>query len=120
MSTVIVNGVRLRIGDRLTKAGVAAEAHFKTLVEEQLVVFGATRAPNDGLWAERKREWSIETKHGKLWLTVYGHNVMGLWDDWPRAQNAGLDHWKWNHHYDLGAAACEVEHFARQLKAVLP
>jgi len=105
---------------RLTKAGVLAEARFRTLVEDAIVALGAARAPVDGLWDERKRDWSIETKHGKLWLTIHGTWIAGLWDNWPRAQNAGLDHWKWNHHYDEGAAEPAVEHFVRQLKAVLP
>ena len=71
-------------------------------------------------YEERKREWSIETRHGKLWLTVHDDWwIAGLWEDWPRAKAAGMDHWKWNHHYRDGADDVEAASFIRELRAVL-
>jgi hypothetical protein len=135
---------------RITRAGEAAGARLKACVEARIEAMGAKRSPDEpadnsctrcGRLAEcvcvdasgasgpfasvpyekRKREWSIETVHGKLWLTVHSDWwIAGLWDDWPRAKAAGFDHWKWNHHFPEGAGEAAVEAFARELGALLP
>lgn len=114
---------RLSVGSgwnrRVTKYGLKVQAAFKAMVEERIRALGAARAPADGPYEARKRDWSIETVHGRLWLTVYGDWIAGLWDDWSRAKEAGHYHWKWNHHYDEGAAEAEVEAFARVLDRLL-
>ena len=145
-----MNAPRLSVGRganrRITKAGLASGERFKAAVEAALVELGAKRSPEapasnvcttcgellkcncDGgpvvfpPYAERRREWSIETRHGKLWLNVYAEDcwIAGLWEDWPRAKAAGMDHWKWNHHYHLGAGEAEAADFVRRVRAVLP
>jgi hypothetical protein len=113
VSTVIVNGKRLRVGDRLTKAGMAAEVHFDKLVVEHLKGIGAVAAPN-------AYGWQLETTLGGLRVGSRGHYIVQVFDDWPRAKAAGFDHWKWNFHYEIGAAEDEVDHWKRQLARVLP
>lgn len=98
---------------RITKEGKRVQARFKVLVEIALVSLGATQTPSG------RREWSIETRYGVLHLTPYGDWIAGLFDDWERAK-VRFDHWKWNHHYDEGAAEPAVEDFRRKLKALLP
>jgi hypothetical protein len=74
---------------------------------------GAVAAPN-------AYGWQLETTLGGLRVGSRGHYIVQVFDDWPRAKAAGFDHWKWNFHYEIGAAEDEVDHWKRQLARVLP
>lgn len=107
------HGTRLRVGDRVTKAGLAAEAHFDKLVIAHLESIGARRTPNG-------YGWEVDTTLGTLRVGHRGHYIVQVFDDWGRAKAAGFDHWKWNFHYELGAAEAEVENWKRCLARWLP
>lgn len=102
---------------RLTKAGVKAEAHFDSIVNAYLATIG--RRPGRFSY-----EWTVETEAGPLWVGSRGHYIVCMFEDPARAQAAGL-HWlntysgKWNHHYSIGAAEAELEDFERQLGPLL-
>jgi hypothetical protein len=103
---------------RLTKAGLRAEEHFKKLADAYLATVG-TKPGRLGY------EWNVETRAGTLSLTAYGHSIAGRFGDVERAKALGLGYLnpysgKWNHHYEIGAAEAELEDFKRQLGRVLP
>lgn len=121
MSTIIVNGTRLRVGDRLTKAGLAAEAHFDSVVNAYLESVDAVPTGHPYGY-----QWRLETRAGALLIVSRGHMVMQRFEDVDQAADLiGHRHelnrysGKWNFHYDLGAAEQEVDHWKRQLASVL-
>lgn len=111
-----MNTPRLTIGRgfkrRLTKAGVKADAHFDAIVNAYLATVGTK--PGYLVY-----EWAVETTYGTLGVSSHGHWIACCFADWPRAKAAGFTHWKWNHHWDVGAAEAELEHFKRQLGPIL-
>jgi hypothetical protein len=98
---------------RVTKAGAKAEAHFDAIVNAYLATVGTK--PGRLLY-----EWTVETIAGPLGLSSHGHWIAGCFEDWPRAKALGHSHWKWNYHYEVGAAERELEDFKYRLGLILP
>jgi len=117
------DGKRLRVGDRLTKAGIAAEARFDAVVAEHLKAIGATPPPQ-GL---EYRGWVVQTIHGALRVSSHGDWIAQSFQDWPKDYNAciahararGFEHWKWNFHYEL-VAEPNVDDWKVALRRILP
>ena len=116
---------------RVTKAGEAAMKRFDDLVVAYLLAIDATPADFGA--------WIVVTVHGSLRVTPHGNWIAQSFQDWPgmpghltggdaranyeacmkHARALGFDHWKWNFHYDLGAAEPEVDAWKRRLRRVL-
>ena len=117
-----MNTPKLTIGrgfkQQLTKAGVKAEAHFDSIVNAYLATIG--KRPGRFSY-----DWTVETIVGSLNIGSRGHWIVCKFDRPDLAMAIGYLEWlngysgKWNHHYEIGAAEPELEHFKRQLGPLL-